>query len=344
LKFQFTPEQIENLKKYKFSLSSDKAKKWFLEEEMAELEISTIFNNEKFIQGENLSAQKVDEVFRLMKKFSKNRNLSNLLYKTNLDEFNNKLRNLIHGTNAFPERVNEFFKLHSIGIQTLSQLLVSSDTKNYPFVTMQTKEVLEISSEQDQAARTDAIEFFQIKYPENFLERTLEYLRDYIIFKSIKELLNLEKYTQINNLLWFSRIEYENDPDDNVKSYSSISMENDLRDFLADNIFLVEKGLSLIEKEFDAKVGGRIDLLCKEQNGNHVIIELKKGRKNDEVVGQTLRYLGWVEKNLKSKARGIIIVNEPDERLEYALSPLNNLIQLKYYRVSFEVKDNPYYN
>ena len=189
-KFQFTAEQIENLKNFKLNLSTERAKNWFSEEEQAELQTSAIFNNEKFIQGENLTADKLDEVFSLMRWFSANRNLSNLLYKTNIEEFNNKLRNLLHGNSTFPERVDDLFKLKGIGIQTLSQFLVASDTREYPFVTSQSKEVLAISSEQDQAARMDALEFFQIKNPENFLERTLDYLRDYVIFKAIKVLVN----------------------------------------------------------------------------------------------------------------------------------------------------------
>lgn len=338
-KFQFTSEQIENLKTFKLNLSTEKAKAWYEEEEKAELQTSSILNNEKFIHGENLPSDKLDELFSLMRWFSANRNLSNLLYRSNIDEFNSKLRNLIHGSGAFPERVNDFFKLKSIGIQTLSQFLVASDTRKYPFVTSQAKEVLAISSEQDQAAREDALELFQIKNPENLLERTLDYLRDYVVFQSIKNLLNLEKYTQVNNLLWFAYDRDEEGPEEVVKSYGSISIENDLKNFLADNIFLVEKGLTLIQKEYDTKEVGRIDLLCKDQKGNHVVIELKKGRKSDEVVGQTLRYLGWVEKNLKSKVRGIIIVNEPDDRLQYALSPLKNLVELKFYKVNFEIRE-----
>ncbi|MGQ0791278.1 MAG: endonuclease NucS domain-containing protein [Nitrosopumilaceae archaeon] len=338
-RFQFTAEQIENLKNFKHNLSTEKAKAWFTEEEKAELQTSAILNNEKFIHGENLSTATLDELFSLMRWFSANRNLSNLLYRSNIDEFNSKLRNLIHGSDPFPERVNDFFKLKSIGVQTLSQFLIASDTRKYPFVTSQSKEVLAISSEQDQAARIDALELFQIKNTENLLERTLDYLRDYVVFQSIKNLLNLEKYTQVNNLLWFAYDREEEGPEEIVKSYGSISIENDLKNFLADNIFLVEKGLTLIQKEFDTKEVGRIDLLCKDQKGIHVVIELKKGRKSDEVVGQTLRYLGWVEKNLKSKVRGIIIVNEPDDRLQYALSPLKNLIELKFYKVNFEIKE-----
>jgi RecB family endonuclease NucS len=67
-------------------------------------------------------------------------------------------------------------------------------------------------------------------------------------------------------------------------------MENDLRDYLAANIFLVEKGLTLIGKEYDTHGAGRIDLLCRDKSGVHVVIELKKGKIGHEVVGQALKY------------------------------------------------------
>lgn len=339
-KFQFTSEQIENLKLWKNSLSTEKARNWYVEEEKAEIETSKILNDEKFIQGEDLTPEKLDELFRHMKRFSSNRSLSNLLYKDNgLKEFNAKLRNLIHGTNSFPERVNSFLKLKGIGTQTLSQFLVASDTRKYPFVTFRTKDALNIDSDQDDTAYSDAIEKFNIQNPDRFLSRTLEYLRDYIIFQSIKNLLNLEKYTQVNNLLWFAHEKAEEGPEEVIKAYGSISIEEDLRDFLSENIFVVEKGLNLIGKEYDTKDIGIIDLLCKDKKGTHVVIELKKGRKSDVVVGQTLRYIGWVKKNLNPEVRGIIIVNEPDDRLEYALNPLKKLIKLKFYKVNFEIKD-----
>ena len=41
---------------------------------------------------------------------------------------------LIHGTQPFPERVDSFFKLQSIGIQTMSQFLVAADTRQGPVV------------------------------------------------------------------------------------------------------------------------------------------------------------------------------------------------------------------
>lgn len=217
----------------------------------------------------------------------------------------------------------------------------AADSRKYPLISSQTKEVLNISSEQDEAALEDALEFYKVRDRDALLDRTLDYLRDALIFKSAKELLNLEKYTAVNNLIWF---EFDRDEVEGPTAYTSLSMEDDLRDFLAKDVGLIEKGLRLVQKEYpcresDSTQVGRIDLLCRDRKGTHVVVELKKGRKSDEVVGQTLRYLGWVEKNLKTKTRGVVIVNEPDEKLEYALLPVKNLIALKYYRVNFEMSD-----
>jgi restriction system protein len=130
------------------------------------------------------------------------------------------------------------------------------------------------------------------------------------------------------------------DDSEDVFPFGSVSLENDLRDYLATNISSIEKGLTLIGKEYDTKEAGRIDLLCKDKNGTSVVIELKKGRKSDEVVGQILRYIGWVMNNQNPKVRGIIIVNEPDGKLEFAVVPLKNLIEIKYYKVKFEISSN----
>lgn len=126
MKFQFTEEQISNLPRGKSSLNTEEARNWAAEEDKAEIETAAILNDEKFKNGENLSPEKLDELFRNVKWLSANRNLSNLIYRTNgLDTFNSKLRNLSHGTEPLPQRVDAFFRMQLIGIQTMSQFLVA---------------------------------------------------------------------------------------------------------------------------------------------------------------------------------------------------------------------------
>ena len=43
---------------------------------------------------------------------------------------------------------------------------------------------------------------------------------------------------------------------------------------------------------------GYIDILAEDEKGNFVVIELKKGRQSDRAVGQLLRYMVWIKKNL----------------------------------------------
>ena len=86
---------------------------------------------------------------------------------------------------------------------------------------------------------------------------------------------------------------------------------------------------------------GRIDILCTDKKTNDfVVIELKKGKSSDVVVGQTTRYMGWVKKHLATEeqdVKGIIIVGEPDKKLEYSLEYTLD-IELLTYRVTFTLE------
>lgn len=128
------------------------------------------------------------------------------------------------------------------------------------------------------------------------------------------------------------------------------ALEKYLEDFIVDNWDKVDFGekLSVFEDK-DGNIGkqyytgdaGYIDILAKDSKGNFVVFELKKGRKNDEVIGQVLRYIGWVRESLAKKGedvRGIIIVGEKDIKLEYALREIGNKVIAKVYRVSFRLE------
>lgn len=87
---------------------------------------------------------------------------------------------------------------------------------------------------------------------------------------------------------------------------------------------------------------GFIDLLAKDTDGNLVVIELKKGRSNQQVVGQILSYVGWVNNNLaekNQKVRGIIVAADGNRALLDAVSTVSDFISVKYYRVKFNFED-----
>jgi restriction system protein len=86
---------------------------------------------------------------------------------------------------------------------------------------------------------------------------------------------------------------------------------------------------------------GTIDILAVEQASNSfIVIELKRGRSSDRVVGQVLRYMGWVKQNLCTDGqavRGLIVCRDPDIKLSYALTMVQD-VEVKYYSVSFALR------
>ena len=335
----FSQEQIDKIVSWKSFLEAEEAKVWKIGEDKAEEEIHDILETSNFAKGTNLTEANIDRIFHLSRNFSANRALSNLLYKNNtLDVFNKRLRELYYGDAPFPRRVDDFFRLKGVGEQTLSQLLLALDPQRFPLITSQTKDMLGFDAQQEQKAQQIALEEFQVENTKEYLELTIDYLTDFVIFKQTKEIANLEKYTSVNNMIWLAHEKDKTGPEEVLEQYTSVSLEKDLKEYLAKNPHVLEKGLTLIRKEFPTDVG-LIDLLLSDNKGCDVIVELKKGKESDIVVGQISRYIGWVIKNKNKKVRGIIVVNEPDQRLEYSILPFSGLIKIKYYRVKFEVSD-----
>lgn len=79
---------------------------------------------------------------------------------------------------------------------------------------------------------------------------------------------------------------------------------------------------------------GRLDFLCRDTATNAlVVIELKRGRPSDRVVGQAARYMGWVRSHLASEnqsVESIIVAHEQDLQLAYAVTAVPGLSVLTY--------------
>jgi hypothetical protein len=113
--------------------------------------------------------------------------------------------------------------------------------------------------------------------------------------------------------------------------------EHDLENYLAKNLHRIEPGLRLYEEEDISGVqfpaGGRfIDILAVGNQGSYVVIELKVSRGYDRVIGQLLRYMAWVERNMDSPkpVRGIIVAKEITEDLKLAASRINGVRLIEY--------------
>ncbi len=99
-----------------------------------------------------------------------------------------------------------------------------------------------------------------------------------------------------------------------------------------------EKG-EPVGQQYDTEAVGRIDLLCEDMStGALVVIELKKGRQSDAVIGQLTRYMGWVKEHLANgrDVEGIVLTPDYDQRLRYAIKAIPGSRVLRY-ETRFEI-------
>jgi endonuclease len=136
----------------------------------------------------------------------------------------------------------------------------------------------------------------------------------------------------------------ETEENEGVEGTQEFAFERDLRNYLVKNLGIIERGLRQYEEEgitgIEFPVGGRfIDILALDQGGRYVVIELKVSRGYDRVIGQLLRYMGWVEKNMEPSqpVRGIIVANEITEDLKLATTHIRD-VRLVEYKISFQLQ------
>lgn len=129
---------------------------------------------------------------------------------------------------------------------------------------------------------------------------------------------------------------------------SAFALESHLRDYLARNlasignfgaplsVYTSEDGRDGVEFQTDV---GQIDILATSPNGDFYVFELKLGRGGDIALGQILRYMGWVSRNLSMnhKVFGIVLASDISEKLRYAATQVPQ-VRLMEYELRFAVE------
>lgn len=135
--------------------------------------------------------------------------------------------------------------------------------------------------------------------------------------------------------------------DASVEDPASFALEEHLEDFLVKNWPHTELGKDYdIYEEDGVKAQqyqtdtGPLDILAISKDKKRLlVVELKKGRACDAVVGQTLRYMSFVQDELAEKGQvvlGVIIAHEDDPRIRRALA-MTSKIAFYRYQVIFKL-------
>lgn len=135
--------------------------------------------------------------------------------------------------------------------------------------------------------------------------------------------------------------------DEDVEDVSMFALERHLEDFLVknwDNTILA-KDYDIYEddevfgQQFQTDTGPIDILAISKDHKELLVIELKKGKASDTVVGQVQRYMGYIKSEFLESdqtVKGIIIALEDDLSIKRALSVAND-IKFYRYKVNFEL-------
>ena len=133
-----------------------------------------------------------------------------------------------------------------------------------------------------------------------------------------------------------------------VEDPVAFAMEKHLEDFLVKNWAQTELAQDFKIYEEDGELVGQqygtdagpIDILAVSKDGQRLlVVELKRGRASDVVVGQILRYMGYVKEQIAEPhqtVEGAIIALDDDQKLRWAIAVVPS-IRFYRYQVSFKL-------
>ena len=137
--------------------------------------------------------------------------------------------------------------------------------------------------------------------------------------------------------------------DETIEDPSVFALEKHLEDFLIQNwkhtdlgrnYDIYEENGEIVGQQYPSDTGP-IDILAISKDKKDIlVVELKKGRASDVVVGQIQRYMGYIKDELAESNQtvsGVIVAFEDDLKIQRALSIAQN-INLYTYKIQFTLQ------
>ena len=188
----------------------------------------------------------------------------------------------------------------------------------------------------------------KVNWRSGFLERTNFSTELSNSVGSINTLANINHHSsEIESLIGDKPIVKVFTQDEDIESTSQFVFEEHLEEFLIKNWSQTELSQRYeLFKEFGESGQqyptdtGPIDILAISKDKKELlVIELKRGRASDKVVGQIQRYMGYVKDELAEEGqtvKGMIIGYKGDTKLKRALSVASN-VEFYRYSIGFEL-------
>ena len=76
---------------------------------------------------------------------------------------------------------------------------------------------------------------------------------------------------------------------------SKLDFEERLENWIESDVSIIAPNLLVVGRQVETDYGGIIDLLCIDENGNIVIIELKRDKTPRDITAQVIDYSSWLD-------------------------------------------------
>ncbi len=160
---------------------------------------------------------------------------------------------------------------------------------------------------------------------------------------TIKLILTCEDSKEIINSAFSAKEQASLQKEDIILPSSSFVVEKHLEDYIFKNwdSTVFGKNYNIYEngRQFPTDTGPLDILALRDDKKEFLVLELKRDKASDIVVGQTLRYMGYIKSSVaknQESVRGCIIATEEDQGLKNALSVTPHIDFYKY-KINFSL-------